>query len=230
MHFLLSPLGDGALLITVGDSADEATHRRVRAVSARLDARPIAGMVECVPAFATVAVHYDPAAFGARPYETMSAAIREALEGVREEELPSPRTVEIPVCYGGEMGADLDEVANRAGLSPDEVVRLHVAGDYLVHMIGFLPGVAYLGGLDERVAVPRRSTPRAAVPAGSVGIGGGQTGVYPIVSPGGWHLIGRTPLRLFTPEAERPTLLRTGDRVRFEAISADQFRDLAEGA
>jgi inhibitor of KinA len=223
----LSPLGDSAVLVRLGDSIDEATHRRVRAACARLVERPIPGMIEHVPAFASVAVHYDPAATGdPRPYERVAGAIREALAELREEELPDARTVEIPVCYGGELGPDLDEVARATGLAQEQVVRLHAAGDYLVHMIGFAPGFAYLGGLDERIAVPRRTTPRTLVPASSVGIGGGQTGVYPIPSPGGWQLIGRTPLRLFTPGAPSPTLLRMGDRVRFRAISADEYRDL----
>lgn len=224
----LHPLGDRAVLIHLGDQIDEATHRRVRAVCARLERSSVPGMVEIVPAFASVAVHFDPAAAsagGTDPFKRVEAALRRALEDMEEAELPAARTVEIPVCYGGELGPDLEAVARRHGLAPEEVARIHAAGDYRVFMIGFAPGFAYLGGLDPRIATPRRATPRTRVPASSVGIGGAQTGVYPIDSPGGWQLIGRTPLRLFTPEAEAPTLLRAGDRVRFRAISAEEFRD-----
>ena len=218
-------MGDRAIVIRLGESIDEATHRLVRAACARLEENAIPGMTEYVPAFATVAVHYDPAVVGgAQPYEAVAAAIRDALRDLTAEELPPARTIEIPVCYGGELGADLEEVARHAGITSDEVVRVHSAGDYLVHMIGFAPGFGYLGGLDERIAVPRRATPRARVPAGSVGIGGRQTGVYPLDSPGGWQIIGRTPLRLFTPDVQPPTLLRMGDRVRFRAIAMDEFR------
>lgn len=229
MHF--SPLGDCAVLIHLGSSIDEATHRRVRAACARLDERPVPGMIEYVPAFASVAVHYDPARVPPAstgdehesPYARLTAMLAAALAGVESEPLPPPRTVEIPVCYGGDYGPDLDDVARHHGLTPDEVVRIHTAGDYLVYMIGFAPGFAYLGGLSERIATPRRPVPRTVVPPGSVGIGGSQTGVYPIASPGGWQLIGRTPLRLFDPEREPPTVLRTGDRVRFRAIPAAAF-------
>jgi len=236
-----SPLGDRAIIIQLGSSIDEATHRRVRSVCARLDAQPVPGMVEYVSAFASVAVHYDPARVPTRrgemgeensgrstgatsAYARMVALLEAALENLEDETLPTPRTVEIPVCYGGVFGPDLEDVARHHALSPDEVVRIHAAGEYLVHMIGFLPGFPYLGGLSERIATPRRAEPRTVVPAGSVGIGGSQTGVYPVASPGGWQLIGRTPARLFTPEREEPTLLRAGDRVRFREISPGEFR------
>ncbi|HET7563846.1 MAG TPA: 5-oxoprolinase subunit PxpB [Gemmatimonadaceae bacterium] len=215
-----SPLGDRAVIIRLGSSIDEATHRRVRAVCARLDAQPIPGVVEYVPAFASVAVHYDPAT---NAYARMTELLDAELVHLEDEGLPPARTVEIPVCYGGEFGPDLDDVARHHALTADEVVRIHTGGDYLVHMIGFAPGFPYLGGLPERIATPRRREPRTLVPAGSVGIGGSQTGVYPIASPGGWQLIGRTPLTLFSPERDVPALLRAGDRVRFRAISRDEF-------
>lgn len=220
-----SALGDRAVIIQVGSCIDEATHRRVRAVCERLEARPIPGMVEYVPAFASVAVHYDPARVLAAD---MVARLTALLTHLDDVDVPVPRTVEIPVCYGGEFGLDLDDVARLHTLTPDEVVRIHTGGDYLVHMIGFAPGFPYLGGLSDRIATPRRREPRTLVPAGSVGIGGSQTGVYSIASPGGWQLIGRTPLQLFSPDREESTLLRAGDRVRFRAISHDEF--LAWGA
>jgi inhibitor of KinA len=227
-----SPLGDCAILITLGNSIDEATHKRVRAVTARLDAHPPRGIIDRVPAFASVVVHYEPLFVAGTedrsPYDRMVAALSELLSEMRDDTLPEPPTVDIPVCYGGELGPDLEDVAARHGMTAAQVVELHASGKYRVYMVGFMPGFAYLGGLPERLATPRRQTPRTAVPAGTVGIGGRQTGVYPLVSPGGWNLIGRTPLRMFDANREEPTLLATGDRVRFRPISAAEFRDWNE--
>jgi inhibitor of KinA len=222
-----APLGDRAVMITLGHTIDEATHRLVRAVSARLDDAPPAGVIDQVPAFVSVAVHYDPVRVAgdpsASPYERIVDALRQALSSVRAEQLGEPRHVEIPVCYGGDLGPDLADVAARHDLSPDEVVRIHAGASYLVYMVGFMPGFAYLGGLPDKIVTPRRSSPRTAVPAGSVGIGGEQTGVYPLESPGGWNLIGRTPLKIFDAARTEAALLGTGDRVTFRVISANEF-------
>jgi inhibitor of KinA len=229
IHF--SPLGDRAILVRLGTQVDEPTHLRVRAACARLEASAIAGVRECVPTYVSVVVHYDPVRMprvdeGAPgPYARLVASLTAALAGLREEGVAPARRVEIPVCYGDELGPDLGELAAHHGLAPDEVVRIHTAGDYLVHMVGFMPGFAYLGGLSERIAMPRRPVPRTTVPAGSVGIGGVQTGVYPLPSPGGWNLIGRTPVALFAPDRDPPTLLHIGDRVRFVPITLDEFRE-----
>jgi inhibitor of KinA len=227
-----SPLGDRAVLITLGDSIDEATHRRVRAVTARIDAEPPRGFVDRVPAFASLVVHYEPLlirdAKRGSPYDAFVAALQHLLADVRDDTLPPPRTVEVPVCYGGELGPDLEDVARQHGIDANEVIDIHASGDYLVYMVGFMPGFAYLGGLSSRIATPRRQTPRTAVPAGSVGIGGEQTGVYPLVSPGGWNLIGRTPLRIFDIGRIEPALLVTGDRVRFVPISFSEFATWSE--
>ena len=225
-HF--APLGDSAIMVTLGDSIDEATHRLVRAATERIDRQEIPGVVDQVPAFASIAVHYDPAAVAehagdAEPYEFVRRELGALLSTISAEHLPPPRIVEIPVCYGGELGPDLDELARVHDLTPDDVVSIHTAGNYLVYMIGFMPGFAYLGGLSDRIATPRRKTPRTAVPAGTVGIGGSQTGVYPLVSPGGWNLIGRTPRAIFDVRRDEPTLLATGDRVRFRAITLAEF-------
>lgn len=221
------PLGDRALLIHLGTTIDDATHRRVRAVYARLAAHPVPGTIELVPAFASVAVHYEPARVpndgGGReqrsPYARFADRVRTVLADVEGDALPSPRTVEIPVRYGGEDGPDLEAVAAAHGLPAEEVVRLHSGATYRVYMLGFAPGFAYLGGLPDAIATPRRPEPRTAVPAGSVGIGGSQTGVYPLVSPGGWQLIGRTALRLFDAGRTPPALLAIGDVVRFRALA-----------
>ena len=225
MHF--TPLGDLAVTITLGTAIDEATHRLVRAVTRAIMASDISGVTDIVPAFASVTVHYDPLRIrrtgGESPYEQLVSALRERLDDLRVEDVPEPRLVEIPVCYGGSLGPDLTDLAEQHNLSTDDVVRLHSGALYLVYMVGFMPGFAYLGGLPERIATPRRASPRTAVPAGSVGIGGQQSGVYPLESPGGWNLIGRTPLRIFDITRDEQTLLAMGDRVRFVPITLDQF-------
>jgi len=222
----VTPLGDRGLLISLGDTIDEATHRLVRAVCDRLAARPPAGLIEIVPAFASVAVHYDPSAVPNGngnsdervPYERFSDAVRGALVDLDHAEVAEPRRVEIPVRYGGAYGPDLEEVARQHDLTPDEVVRLHSEATYRVYMLGFAPGFAYLGGLPAAIATPRRAEPRTSVPAGTVGIGGSQTGIYPLASPGGWNIIAtvRKP-RLF--DAASGTVFTLGDRVRFEPVS-----------
>jgi inhibitor of KinA len=232
----LSPLGDRALRIEVGSTIDEETHRRVRAVCARLASRIVPGTIELVPAFASVTVFYDPlhvpesAGRGdVSAYARFAALVTDALTELDAAPLPPPRAVEIPVCYGGEYGPDLEDVARQHDVSAEEVVRIHTAGDYLVYMLGFAPGFAYLGGLSPRIATPRRAEPRTMVPAGSVGIGGDQTGVYPLASPGGWQLIGRTPLVLFDAARTPAALLAAGDRVRFRAIAPNEFAELGDG-
>lgn len=224
-----TPLGDRAVMITLGATIDEATHRLVRSASVRIDQRPPTGFVDQVPAFTSIAVHYDPliAAHGTSktPYARVVDELSAALDGLTAERLPPSRIVEVPVCYGGTLGPDLDDVARAHEITADEVVRIHTGGDYLVYMVGFMPGFAYLGGLSPKLATPRRTTPRTVVPAGTVGIGGSQTGVYPLDSPGGWNLIGKTPLAVFDIARSQPALLATGDRVRFRAITESDFRN-----
>lgn len=217
-RFPLEPLGDAAVLVRLGDAIDETTHVRVRRAFARLLELPAElGSTEVVPAFTTVAVHFDLAR---NPYHVVAAAVAARLQDLEAEPLPEARLVTVPVRYGGGNGPDLEYVARYAGLTPAEVVRRHAAGDYLVHMIGFAPGFPYLGGLDPQLACPRRDSPRTHVPAGSVGIGGTQTGIYPFDSPGGWQLIGRTDLVLFDAAREPVSLLAAGDRVRFVEVTS----------
>jgi KipI family sensor histidine kinase inhibitor len=185
----------------------------------------IPGVIDIVPAYTTILVSFDPRQTD--PATVMAQVEQAAATGTGER--ATPREVTIPVVYGGEYGPDLDDVAAHTGLSIDEVIARHTGADYLVACIGFSPGFPYLLGLPPELATPRLPNPRTRVPAGSVGIGGEQTGVYPQATPGGWRLIGRTPLRLFDPEGEDPFLLRAGDHLRFTAISAAQFADLAAG-
>ncbi len=218
----LSPLGDCAVVLRLGEVVDEAMVVKAQALAAAIAQRRLAGVVDIVPAFASVTVFYENArvaSFAAFCAELEAIVARADSSAVGGE----TREVEIPVEYGGEAGPDLDEVALHAGLSPAAVVALHTGAAYRVHAIGFAPGFAYLGGLPAQLETPRRSTPRPLVPAGTVGIGGNLTGVYPLATPGGWNLLGRTPLALFDPARAEPALLRGGDRVRFRAISREDF-------
>ena len=224
-----SALGDSAVVVALGTTIDKEVLPRVRALTALLAANRPVGIVDVVPAYATVTVFYEPGRLptGARPYDFVCRFITERARSLdaeaKKKPATAPRTIEIPVCYGGDYGQDYADVARHCGLEAPELAKRHAAGDYLVHAIGFAPGFPYLGGLAEELHIPRRATPRVSVPAGSVGIGGAQTGVYPLPTPGGWQLIGRTPLALFRPGEKEPALLRVGDRVKFRAITPEEF-------
>jgi KipI family sensor histidine kinase inhibitor len=223
----IEPLGETALLLRFGSGLDPAINARVHAAAARLRAAHLPGLVDVAPAYATLALHYEPAAWldasGSVPWRNFEAAVRAVLATPPAREEVAPRVVEIPVCYGGELGPDLGALASHAKLDAAEVVSRHTAATYTVAMLGFAPGFPYLFGLDPSLHMPRRANPRTRVPAGSVAIGGAQTGIYPAELPGGWQLIGRTPLVLFDAERDPPSLLMPGDRVRFVAIDADAF-------
>ena len=197
-------------------------------------AAQLPGLVDVAPAYATLALHYDAAAWvdanGGHPWRNFEAAVRAVLETPPVAATAAPRLIEIPVCYGGDFGPDLDALAEHAKLDAAEVVARHTAATYTVAMLGFAPGFPYLFGLDPALAMPRLTTPRTHVAAGSVGIGGAQTGIYPQSGPGGWRLIGRTPLRLFDAQRDPPSLLQAGDRVRFVAIDAATFAAMDEHA
>jgi KipI family sensor histidine kinase inhibitor len=210
-----APCGDSALLVTLGDRIDLALNRRVHALAARLSADPLPGLVAAVPGYAALLVHYDPLLLDYDRVLAWAQAQARRVQAADDDALPPPRRVEVPTLYGGEHGPDLDFVAAHCGLPPEEVVRRHIARDYPVYLIGFAPGFPYLGGLDESIAAPRLPSPRLKVPAGSVGIAGAQTGIYSVDSPGGWQLIGWTPLKLFDPARQPASLLAPGDLVRF---------------
>lgn len=218
----ISHCGDSALTLELGECVSPAVHRRVKAMEQAIRRANLPGVLELVPTYTTVCVHYDPCMIS---YSTLEAQLRQ-LNTKEEAASDEGKLVIIPVCYGGEYGSDLENVAKHAGLTSEEVVARHTAPEYLVYMLGFLPGFAYLGGLDETIACPRLDTPRTRIPAGSVGIAGMQTGIYPLSSPGGWQLIGRTPEKLFSlAENQEQFLLRSGDRVRFQPISPEEFRE-----
>lgn len=221
------PLGEIAAVVEFGKRIDYETHVRVMALAERLEKKSFPGMIEYVPAYTTLTVYYDPLIVGKNGQEDAYQNVRAMLldlAKVKVKKRKEPgRVVEIPVCYGGEFGPDLDEVAGSNKLSVEEVIGIHSGGQYLVYMLGFAPGFPYLGGMDERIATPRKATPRQAIPAGSVGIAGAQTGIYPLETPGGWQLIGRTPVSLFDPQREDPCLLRAGDNVRFVPITKEEY-------
>ncbi len=218
------PLGDQAVVIQFGDKISEDIQRRITSICSFLEEYSFEGFTEYVPAFTTVTIFYDPLI---TDYETVEPLMEEMLEAIsEEEEKVTAVTIEIPVLYGGPQGPDLSFVAAHAGITETEVIDLHTSGEYLVYMIGFAPGFPYLGGLDARIASPRKETPRACIPAGAVGIAGEQTGVYPIETPGGWQIIGQTPLKLFDVEKHPPALLKAGNRLRFVSITEEEFDEI----
>jgi KipI family sensor histidine kinase inhibitor len=208
----LVPLGDSAVLIRLGDEMEESVNRRVHALAALVEAAGLKGVMETVPAYASLVVHYDPLALS---YSTLAAALREKISQAEETAFRKPRRIEVPLRYGGEAGVDLEDVARYLRLQVRDVIRLHTQPIYRVYMMGFTPGFPYLGKLDPALNVPRLATPRTHVPAGTVAIAGSQTGIYPVPSPGGWRLIGWTPLTLFDPRADSPFLFAPGDEVKF---------------
>jgi inhibitor of KinA len=232
------PLGDSALIVRVRDRFEDAPEETLDAVLRafrKLQGAAIPGVIELAPAYTSIAVFFDAIAV-ARSAETpdkvfdwltrrIRAAVAAGVDRGKAHRIarPSVRLVEIPVCYDPEFALDIEDVARRANLSPGEVVNLHSSVEYRVACIGFVPGFPFLTGLPKILVTPRRNVPRKEIPPGSVGIGGAQTGIYPLRSPGGWNLIGRTPSRLFDPQKNPPTLLHAGERVRFRAITRDEY-------
>ena len=218
--FTITIAGDSALNLEFAHAISPETSAKIRLAAENLTDDPIVGVTELVPTFCSLMVYYDPLTI---TFDELATRLRGKLRDVGEADLSVRKIVQIPVCYGGDFGPDLPAVAAHAGLDESEVVRLHSAHDYLIDMLGFLPGFAYLGGLDERLHTPRLAVPRTRIEPGSVGIGGAQTGIYPLASPGGWQIIGRTPLRPYDPDREEPILYAAGEYLRFTPISADEY-------
>ena len=206
------PLGDSAVLVQLGDEIDPAVNQRVHTLSNLITVSAIPGIVETVPAYATLLVHYDCLVLS---FTQTKNLLREKLAQIQENESRQPRRVEVPVRYGGELGPDLEAVVAHLGLRVEDVIRIHSEKLYTVYMMGFTPGYPYMGKLDDTLILPRLETPRTHVPAGTVAIAGSQTGIYSIESPGGWNLIGWTPLKLFDPTSDSPFLFAPGDEVKF---------------
>lgn len=223
-HWRIVPAGDSALIVEFEERIDPAINARAIALADSLQAAAIAGVRDVVPTYRSVAVFFDP-------LRTNYDALLERIE--RDAGRPAPdaarqaEPLRIPVCYGGDLGPDLGAVAAFGGISADEVIALHASATYRVFMLGFVPGFAYMGIVDARIAAPRHSTPRVRVPAGSVGIAGVQTGIYPAETPGGWQLIGRTPIKPFDANRAQPFLMKAGDAVRFYAIDRAEYERFA---
>ncbi|MCL4515011.1 MAG: 5-oxoprolinase subunit PxpB [Firmicutes bacterium] len=220
------PGGDRALIVEFADEISEEVSQMVRRFSLALARYPLPGVLETVPTYRSLVVYFDPLAMeGPRLVEKLKGLQKRILE----IDLPPARTVLVPVLYGSEYGPDLGDVASHNGLTPEEVIAIHASSTYLIYMLGFTPGFAYLGGLSPRIVCPRLDNPREQIPGGSVGIAGIQTGIYPIDSPGGWRIIGRTPLRLYDPDVDPPALFQAGDYLKFSPIDEEGFYRIAEG-
>lgn len=224
------PLGDSALIIDFGNVIDEATNNKVLALADAINKASIHGVIDVVPCYSSLAIHYDIISVlehgrGKPSFTTIKEKLESLLLLSQEEFTNEFRNMRIPVCYAKKYGWDLDEIAAQTKLPVEEVITIHTSGRYKVYMIGFLPAFAYMGEVDERIAMPRRSEPRLKIEAGCVGIAGKQTGVYPLTSPGGWQIIGRTPVKLFDKNKAEPALLKAGDIVEFFSISEDEFKN-----
>lgn len=241
MSFNVEPLSEDSLLLRFGERIEVALNVKVQTAANTLRAAKLPGVHDIAPAYASLLLRFDPRAWtapsndsGVLPHQKLTEALRTVLGREVPERAGGTANactssgVEIPVCYGGDYGPDLAELAERLDMPSEEIIARHTAASYRVAMLGFAPGFPYLLGLDEKLQAPRRATPRTRVPAGSVAIGGAQTGIYPRELPGGWNLIGRTPFALFDARRDPPCLLGPGDQVRFRPITSDEFVSLAE--
>ncbi|PIC81618.1 kinase inhibitor [Sporosarcina sp. P18a] len=228
----INALGDSAIMIKLGEGIHPAVHQQVKNLSFLLDEYPFDGFIESVPAYNSLAVYYSPYLVyqSTHGFQIDGTPIEKVIDymntlAIQMSDLPVTEgsLVEIPVLYGGEFGPDLQIVADTHNMSIEEVIEIHTTPEYLVYMIGFAPGFPFLGGLDERIATPRKLTPRTSIPPGSVGIAGKQTGVYPLETPGGWQIIGRTPTELFVPDMSPPSLLQSGDNIKFYPITQKEY-------
>lgn len=217
------PSGDCAVLVEFSDSISETANRKIRAFYDNIQKEMIKGIVDLVPAFCSLLVSYDPRIVS---YQSLRTQLEKCLSMTGTVDLKQKKIVAIPVCYDGEYAPDLAFVAEHAGLSKEEVIQIHTSKEYLIYMLGFQPGFPYLGGLDERIFTPRLSTPRTLIRAGSVGIGGEQTGLYPLASPGGWQLIGTTPVKAYNPKKTPSIPYEAGDYIRFYPITKERFAEI----
>lgn len=222
VRFLMT--GDTSVLVEFGNEISTEINAHIRAFNIALEKKGLPGIVETVPTYRSLTVHYRPEVIR---FEKLRDALKALLGSLDEVEIPPASVVEIPVLYGGEMGPDIGFVAEHNNKTIEEVVRIHSAPEYLIYMLGFTPGFPYMGGMSAEIATPRLTSPRVKIPGGSVGIAGSQTGVYPIDSPGGWQLIGRTPLKLYDAHREKPILLQSGQYVKYRPVDQAEFDDIA---
>jgi len=221
----IRPAGDASLLIEFGQEISPEINAKITATVQLMKEQHIEGVVDIIPAFCSLLINYDPRVLS---YDELSKRMKRLLNIEIKAGASSRRVFEIPVCYGGQYGPDLANIAEHAGLTEEEVIEIHSSRDYLIYMLGFLPGFCYLGGLDERIHTPRLANPRLKINAGSVGIGGSQTGIYPLDSPGGWQLMGMTPVKTYDPDREVPILLSAGDYIRFIPVDEEEYLRIKE--
>lgn len=217
--------GDASLLVEFGKEINPDINRKIAATVQLMREQHIEGVVDVIPSFCALLINYDPRVIG---YEEIKSRIKDLLRVEIKAGAERKKIFEIPVCYGGDFGPDIKTIADHAGLTEAEVIEIHSSRDYLIYMLGFLPGFCYLGGLDERIFTPRLASPRIKIDAGSVGIGGSQTGIYPLDSPGGWQLMGKTPVKTYDPDREVPILVEAGDYIRFVPIDEEEFYRIKE--
>lgn len=217
------PSGDTALIIKAGDEIAKEINRVVRKLLIRIERENIYGVVDFIPSYNELMVCFDPAL---TDFAELTARIRCIEDDIDSIELADPPVIEVPVLYGGSQGPDLAEVADNCKMTEEDVITIHCSVEYLVYMLGFTPGFCYLGGMDKRIATQRKKDPRLKVPSGSVGIADYQTGIYPLESPGGWQIIGKTPLRLFDPHRRPEFLFTTGDRIMFRPVSEEEYNKI----
>lgn len=219
------PAGDRSLVMEFGDSIDPAINARIRSMAKAIEESSELQVDEIIPTYRSIQLFYSPLEIDVQDLMEKLTELEKALP---EEASADYRIVEIPTIYGGEYGPDLGHVAEHNGLTEEEVIEIHTGTDYLLYMLGFTPGFSYLGGMSEKIATPRLQKPRVKIPAGSAGIAGTQTGIYPVDSPGGWQLIGRTAVKLYDPLAQTPVLLKAGDYVRFVSVGEEEYRKIEE--
>ena len=217
--------GDSSLLVEFGKVISPETNRRITALVQLLKVQHMEGVVDIIPAFCSLLINYDPRVIS---YEEIRERMQNLLKMDATMDAGKKKIFEIPVCYGGAYGPDIGTIAKHAGLTEEEVIQIHSSRDYLIYMLGFLPGFCYLGGLDERIHTPRLANPRIKISAGSVGIGGSQTGIYPMDSPGGWQLMGMTPVKTYDPDREIPILVEAGDYIRFIPVDEQEYLRIRE--
>ncbi len=231
LPYRIFPLGDAAITVDFGNCIDETINKEVIARFNQLRQQPLPGMIEAAPAYSSLTVYYDIMALKKKipghqtVYEWMRQLLEERLQQPVQQDQITGRLLHIPVCYDKEFALDIQQLATTKNISVDEVIQTHTAKQYKVYMLGFMPGFAYMGEVDEKISMPRKAQP-VNITTGSVGIAGKQTGIYPLASPGGWQIIGRTPLKLFDTAGEEPTLLRAGDRVQFYSIPTNDFYEI----
>lgn len=217
--------GDSSILVEFGKEISPEINRKITATVQLMKEQHIEGVIDVIPSFCSLLLNYDPRVLS---FEELKERIEYLVRMDVKAGEQKVKIFEIPVCYGGQYGPDLANIAKHAGLTEEEVIKIHSSRDYLIYMLGFLPGFCYLGGLDERIHTPRLANPRLKINAGSVGIGGSQTGIYPLDSPGGWQLMGMTPVKTYDPEREVPILVQAGDYIRFVPVDEQEYLRIKE--